>query len=115
MIEKDKKEFKSIISETIDEKVSPQFQEVRKEIRTVVCDAIDEVISPQLEEIREDLSDVKGDLSSFKEQNDADHQELFHSLDRIERKLDSNISRTDDHSIILNQHTKRLTKLEAEI
>lgn len=86
----------------------------KKEFRSIICDAIDEVISPQLEEIREDLSGVKDDLSSLKEQNNTDHQEIFHSLDRIERKLDSNISRTDDHSVVLNQHHKRLTKLETK-
>lgn len=83
----------------------------KQEFRSIVCDAIDEVISPQLEEIREDLSGVKKDVSELKD----DVSELKNTTDRIERKLDSNISRADDHSIILSQHHKRLAKLEAEI
>lgn len=92
MTEKDKKDFKLIVGEALEDVVLPQMQEIRDDIQ---------IIKEDIVVIKEDVSVLKEDVSTLKE----DVQDLKNTTNRIEMRQNAEIIRSD-------QHGQRIERLE---
>lgn len=96
----------------LDKKDMTQFEALM--IKTI-NDALEQVVLPRLDRIENDVSDIKGRVSNLEgsvSNLESSVSNLEDTTERIERKLDIEIERNDTRSVKIDNHEKRLTRLE---
>jgi len=96
----------------LDKKDMTQFEALM--VKTI-NDALEQIVLPRLDRIEKDVDVIKKDVSVLKsdvfELKDQ-VSNLEDTTERIERKLDIEIDRNDTQSVKIDNHEKRLTRLE---
>jgi len=86
-------------------------QKDKKEIVVLMCEALDELVIPRLENIEDRLDNIEGTLKEHTEILDLHTSQL----EGINRRLDLEADKRGEIEVRINNHEKRLTKVEAKV
>jgi len=89
-------------------------QKDENKIKKIVVEAIggvlEDMVLPRFESLEDNVKSLKNDVASLNDR--MGHVEL--SINRIEMRQIAEAERADQHGLILHNHEKRLSKLEAK-